>query len=43
MTWSPGDTAAKEHAAAKTPGLIVSPAAVDRGQPRAPRHRGLPH
>ena len=31
MTWSPGDTAAKEHAAPKTPGLIVSPATVPAG------------
>jgi len=31
MTWSPGDTAAKEHAAVKTPGLIVSPAALSAG------------
>ena len=31
MTWSAGDTAAKEHAAAKTPGLIVSPAALSAG------------
>ncbi|MCX6628563.1 MAG: hypothetical protein NTW28_13130, partial [Candidatus Solibacter sp.] len=31
MTWSPGDSAAKEHAAAKTPGLIVSPATLSAG------------
>ena len=31
MTWSQGDTAAKEHAAAKIPGLIVSPAALSAG------------
>jgi uncharacterized protein (TIGR03437 family) len=31
MTWSPGDTAAKEHAAPKTPGVIVSPATVPAG------------
>ena len=31
MTWSPGDTAAKEHPAPKTPGLIVSPATVPAG------------
>ena len=31
MTWSAGDSAAKEHAAAKTPGLIVSPATLSAG------------
>ena len=31
MTWSAGDTAAKEHPAAKTPGLIVSPATLPAG------------
>ncbi len=31
ITWSPGDAAAKEHAAPKTPGLIVSPATVPAG------------
>ena len=31
MTWAAGDSAAKEHAAAKTPGLIVSPATVSAG------------
>jgi uncharacterized protein (TIGR03437 family) len=31
MTWSQGDTAAREHAAAKVPGLIVSPAALSAG------------
>ena len=31
MTWSAGDSAAKEHAAAKIPGLIVSPATLPAG------------
>jgi len=31
MTWSAGDSAAKEHPAAKTPGLIVSPATLPAG------------
>lgn len=31
FTWSAGDGAAKEHAAAKTPGLIVSPATLSAG------------
>ena len=31
MTWSAGDSAAKEHPAAKTPGLIVSPATLSAG------------
>ena len=42
MTWSAGDTAATEHPAAKTPGLIVSPATLPAGSTRALRHRGLP-
>ena len=31
FTWSAGDAAAKEHAASKTPGLIVSPATLPAG------------
>ena len=31
ITWSAGDGAAKEHAAPKTPGMIVSPAALSAG------------
>jgi uncharacterized protein (TIGR03437 family) len=31
MTWSAGDSAAKEHPAAKTPGLIVSPSTLTAG------------
>ena len=31
MTWSAGDAAATEHASAKTPGVIVSPAAASAG------------
>jgi uncharacterized protein (TIGR03437 family) len=31
FTWSPGDAAAKEHPAVKTPGLIVSPGSVSAG------------
>ncbi len=31
MTWSPGDSAAKEHPAAKIPGVIVSPGTVPAG------------
>jgi uncharacterized protein (TIGR03437 family) len=31
MTWSAGDGAAQEHATAKTPGLIVSPATLSAG------------
>ena len=31
ITWSAGDSAAKEHPAAKTPGLIVSPASLAAG------------
>jgi len=31
MTWAAGDSAAQEHAAAKTPGLIVSPATLSAG------------
>jgi uncharacterized protein (TIGR03437 family) len=31
FTWSAGDSAAKEHAAPKTPGMIVSPATLSAG------------